>query len=127
MVRAAYLTPEHLIRAMEQADFYASSGVELESIHFDNQTSTLAVQIPATDGVEFTTEFIGSEKPEASGELPPPDSIGKVFATVKGTTATYTCTGKELYVRARITSSRPHDDPSIPDQLQQAWTQPVVP
>lgn len=127
MVRAKYLTPEHLIRAMEQADFYASSGVELESIHFDTPTSTLAVQIAAMDGVEFTTEFIGSEKPEASGELPPPDSIGKVFATVKGTTATYKYAGNELYVRARVTSSRPHDDPSFPEQLQQAWTQPIVP
>jgi hypothetical protein len=48
-----------------------------------------------------------------------------VLATVKGATPAYQLTGDELYVRAIVTSTKPHDDPSFKGQLQQAWTQPV--
>jgi hypothetical protein len=51
--------------------------------------------------------------------------VGKTFATVKGLNPSYTLSGKELYVRAVVTSSRPHPDPSYKDQREQAWTQPV--
>ena len=34
-------------------------------------------------------------------------------------------TGEELYVRAVVTSDRPPENPSFPDQKAQAWTQPV--
>jgi hypothetical protein len=51
--------------------------------------------------------------------------VGKVLATVEGTKATYRLTGEELYVRAVVTSDRPPQNPSFPDQKAQAWTQPV--
>jgi hypothetical protein len=53
------------------------------------------------------------------------DDVGRVLATVEGTTARYTLAGDELYVRAVVTSSEPPDNPSFPDQRRQAWTQPV--
>jgi hypothetical protein len=132
MVRARYLTPEHLIRAMKQADFYASSGVVLESINYNAETRTLSLVIPPVDGQQFTTEFVATLQPtrvtdSAESPLPPPEQIGKVVATSKSLTPSYTFTGNEVYVRARITSSAAHVDPSLENQLQQAWTQPVVP
>ncbi len=135
VVRARYLTPEHLILAMKAADFYASSGVVLEDVHYDAQTKTLSLEIPAVEGVQFTTEFVATLKPTA-GEpqdgdalpaLPAADDIGRVVATSKSLNPSYTFRGNEVYVRARVTSSAPHADPTLPDQLQQAWTQPVVP
>jgi hypothetical protein len=43
----------------------------------------------------------------------------------EGAKPSYQMTGKELYVRAVVTSDQPHVDPSFTDQKQQAWTQPV--
>ena len=51
--------------------------------------------------------------------------VGQVLATVQGVSAKYTLTGKELYVRAVVTSNLPPADPSFEGQKQQAWTQPV--
>jgi hypothetical protein len=51
--------------------------------------------------------------------------VGQVFATVAGANPTYRVTGKELYVRALITSTKPHPNPSFDQQTEQAWTQPV--
>ena len=42
-------------------------------------------------------------------------------------TPTYTLTGKEMYVRAKVTSSKPHPNPYAKGDVEVAWTQPVVP
>ena len=39
----------------------------------------------------------------------------------------YTFTGKELYVRARVTSTKPHPNPYQKGDTECAWTQPMVP
>ncbi|MEZ6134946.1 MAG: hypothetical protein R3C53_08565 [Pirellulaceae bacterium] len=127
MVRSRYLTPEHLIRAMKAADFYASSGVVVDQIEFTPDSGTLSLKIPPVDGVKFTTEFVATLQPLEEGQLPPIESIGVVVATVDGLNPKYQLQGNEVYVRARITSTAPHTDPSLPDQKQQAWTQPVLP
>jgi hypothetical protein len=36
-------------------------------------------------------------------------------------------TGKELYVRAKVISSRPHPNPYQKGDMEAAWVQPVVP
>ena len=130
MVRSRYLTPEHLIRAMKAGDFYASSGVTLSDVRFDESNQTLALDIQSDDGASYETQFIGtlrSATGDASADkaLPAPEAVGVVLATVKGLQPRYTMTGKELYVRAAVTSSRPHPDPAFDDQKEQAWTQPV--
>jgi hypothetical protein len=51
--------------------------------------------------------------------------VGQVLATEPGNSPKFQLTGDELYVRAVVTSSKPHPDPSFKDQRQQAWTQPV--
>ena len=121
MVRSKFLTPEHLIKAMKRGDFYASSGVTLKEVEFDDKTKTLSLEIDETDGARYKTEFIATLA-EAESDT---DRIGRVMTTVAGSKAEYKMTGKELYVRAVVTSDAPHNDPSFKDQKQQAWTQPV--
>jgi hypothetical protein len=139
MVRAASLSPEAIIAAMKAGDFYASSGVTLKDVKFDDATQTLTVDIDAEPGVTYTTHFIGTpRKFDATVEPYRNDKgeelavtrkysadIGKTFATTTGPRATYKLTGDELYVRAVITSSKVCDNPAWDDQKQQAWTQPV--
>lgn len=48
-----------------------------------------------------------------------------VLKTVEGPEATYEYTGDELYVRARIMSTKPQENPVEPDAMERAWTQPV--
>ena len=124
MVRSRFLTPEHLIRAMKRGDFYASTGVTLRDVTFSAESQTLSLKIERTADAEYRTEFIATLKPggkQRSGE----DRIGTVVAVSDSVNPAYQLKGEELYVRARVTSSLPHDDPSLPNQKQQAWTQPV--
>jgi len=139
MVRARHLTPESLIRSMQAGDFYASTGVTLKDVRFAPETGTIEVEIEPDGDNLFTTHFIGTtagydststERMDAEGRPVRTtrrydESVGRVLATATGLTARYTLTGKELYVRARITSSAPHDRPSFEGQPRQAWTQPV--
>ena len=139
MVESRYLSPEYLIRALKAGRFYASSGVELESFSFDTESKEFHIQIKAEPGVKYSTQFIGtladadfSSTPAVDKEGKPiratrkySGEIGKTLATVEGPSASYKLTGKELYVRATITSDKPPADPSFSGQRQQAWVQPV--
>jgi hypothetical protein len=53
--------------------------------------------------------------------------IGKTLKSVNDAKATYDFSGDELYVRARVTSSRKHPNPSVIGEFERAWTQPVRP
>ncbi|MEM8671458.1 MAG: hypothetical protein AAGG48_28320 [Planctomycetota bacterium] len=121
MVRCRYLTPEHLIRAMERGDFYASSGVVLNDVHYNRDEKTLRITIEPQQAATYTIRFIATLKKETTTD----DPIGQVVSVVEGTEAEYQLSGNELYVRAVVDSSEPHVDPSFKGQVQQAWTQPV--
>jgi hypothetical protein len=146
MVRSRYLTPEHLIRAMKQGDFYASSGVTLSDVRFDESTRTLSLEIDAEPGVTYRTDFVVTlaldaeldTEPEPDAEPKPDtepdqesiqqsdfDRIGVVVASDSDAKSSFTMSDDQLYVRAVVTSSQPHVDPSFENQTQQAWTQPV--
>ena len=45
----------------------------------------------------------------------------------KGTAAFYQLSGRELYVRARVISTKPHPNPYQKGDVEMAWTQPVTP
>ena len=123
-VRAGELSAAALIAAMHAGDFYASSGILLADVKFDPASKTLRLDIePAGDAV-FTTQFVGTLAP-AAGVSPPPDDVGIVFAKVEGLAPSYKLTGRELYVRAVVTSDRAPVNPSFEGQKAQAWTQPV--
>lgn len=135
-VRSRYLTPEHLIRSMKKGDFYASSGVAIREVQFDATQGELSVAIDGIQGETYQTEFVASLRPSKSdgnsdktAELADraldPTLVGVVVSKVDGIRATYKLTGRELYVRAIVTSSAEPVDPSWKGQHKQAWTQPV--
>ena len=116
MVRSEKLEANALIEAMKKGDFYASTGVVLDEVsHADG---VLLVKARVQDGVDYEIQFIGTRQ----GEDAEP---GEVLAINEGPSASYPLQGDELYVRAVVTSSRPHPNPSFTDQQEQAWTQPV--
>jgi len=136
MVRADTLSAEAIVAAMEAGAFYASTGVVLAGI--EASPERLALRIVGDPGVEYVTEFIGTRKgfdrsvgevPDVSG-LPVTGSysadIGAVLATVRGLEPAYTFAGDEIYVRARVRSSRPPAHPVHAAERETAWVQPVV-
>ncbi len=138
MVLSEKLTPESLIAAMEAGRFYSSSGVTLERV--TSSANGLDVTVKTDPDVKYTIEFLGTRRGFDSKSEPVldkdgkevratrrySDDIGKVLARVEGPTASYRFTGHELYVRARITSSRPHPNPSEVGEFERAWTQPAI-
>jgi hypothetical protein len=139
MVRARALTPDALIAAMEQGDFYGSSGVTLEEIV--RADASLSLRIAAEEGVEYKTAFIGTRKgydrsaqlvPASEGGAPAPirfrysDEIGRVLAEVEGPSPSYTFQGDELYVRAKVVSTKLKANPYREGEREAAWVQPVV-
>jgi hypothetical protein len=139
LVRASYLTPEHIIGAIKSGEFYASSGVVLEGFSYGADDGAFRLAIRAEPGVEYTTQFIGTPVDYNPASKPAVDAtgkelratrryseeVGKVFAVVPGPNPTYRLTGRELYVRATVSSSKPHRDPSFKGQMEQAWVNPV--
>ena len=137
MVKAAELTPDALINAVHEGSYYASSGVVVEEFKFQDKQFSIA--IAPQQGVEFVTQFVGTPKDYDRSNEPVRDQAGKeidatrrysadvgqVFAEVSGNNPSYKLTGKELYVRAVVNSSKPHPNPSYDGQHEQAWIQPV--
>jgi hypothetical protein len=91
MVRAKELTPEAIMIALQNGDFYATCGmgVTLEDITISDKEYSLRIE-PYRD-LSFTTRFIGKD--------------GVVLKEENGLTPTYAFTGKELYVRAEVICS----------------------
>ncbi len=139
MVRAHHLTSESLVDAMERGDFYASSGVSLADVRRDGKK--IIVQVKPEEGVKYRIEFIAAERDapldskaaqDEKGNLLPVSRIyspmiGTVAQSSEGTSAEYTFTGKEIYVRARVISSKLHPNPFQKGDVEMAWTQPVTP
>lgn len=123
-VGAKELSGDAIVEAMRAKRFYASTGVTLDSVSFDPDKNTLSLEITPQDGVEYTTRFIGTRRSyDATAEK---TGIGEVFATVTGNSASFTAPEDALYLRATVTSSRRHSNPSFEGQMQQAWVQPVA-
>lgn len=115
-VKSSVLSPDSLITAMERGDFYGSNGVRLSDIQFDG--STLSIEINGEEGVSYTTQFIGTRSKE-------PSATGVLFDEVEGTSVSYTLSGDELYVRAKIESDKRKENPFKEGEVEVAWTQPV--
>ena len=139
MVQATELNAASIINALEAGNFYASTGVTLSNIVWrDNK---LTVRVDPEIGVNYTIQFIGTRRPidwqsrPVIGPAGHPlavtrlysSGMGAVLAEQRGTIASYTCKGDELYVRAKIISSKPKENAVVPDEPEMAWTQPVLP
>ena len=138
MVRAGRLTPDTIIDAVKRGEFYASTGVMLTELQAGDNAIALSIQ--GEPGVEYTVEFIGTRRnadlrgrevpglPEdlaGRASLRYGDDIGVVLSTQRGTQARYVARGDELYVRARVTSTKAHPNPFREGDLEMAWTQPI--
>ncbi len=136
MVRAERLLAEAIVTAMEAGDFYGSSGVVLDDVaHADGR---VRLRIRPEEGVTYTTQFIGtrvgypapmeidSVVDGASVAKRYSDEIGAILAEVPGTSPSYVMTGDELYVRAKVISSKLKENPYRPGETEVAWVQPVV-
>jgi hypothetical protein len=138
MVNAPRLRPEDIVHAMELGDFYASSGVKLREVH--RAGKRLSVVIDGAPGVEYVTQFIGTRRGFDPTTTPVPPltpggrglshrysaDVGAVLAEERGLTPAYTLRGDEIYVRAKIVSSRRKENPYAEGELEAAWTQPLV-
>lgn len=139
MVRSRLLTPDSLIRSMEVGDFYATTGVRLTSLQQSKEG--IALQIQAEAGVTYQTHFVGTLRGYDTNSEPVLDKVGnmlpitrryssdvgKVLSMVGGTSATYRFRGDEIYVRARVVSTKPKANGLATNEVERAWTQPVAP
>jgi hypothetical protein len=139
MVRSARLTPDSITRAMKQGDFYNSTGVTLKTLQMGN--GVIELEVLPEQGVDYTIEFIGTkrdtsldsqEKANVPADAPGratrvyDANIGITLASSKGTKARYVAKGDEIYIRARIVSSKLHSNPYAAGDREMAWTQPLV-
>jgi hypothetical protein len=100
-VRAARLGATDILDAIERGDFYSSTGVELSDYQVTANAITVTVRERAFE--KYRIQFIGTG--------------GRLLREATTSPASYTMTGGEGYVRARILDSNGRI----------AWTQPVRP
>ena len=137
MVRSSTLSAGSLMEAMKRGDFYASTGVALSALRREGPRLTLSVR--EEPGVSYTIQFVGTRQDYDTSSVGVRDSagvavtrryssdIGQVLGEAKGPAAVYVMQGDELYVRARVISSKPKANASYPGEVEMAWTQPLRP
>ncbi len=100
-VHCTELSNGEILRALAAGDFYASTGVVLDEVEAKEGAYRLTIR-PASN-MKYTTYFLGGE--------------GKVLSKSYDLTPTYSYSGGERYVRARVEASNGDN----------AWTQPNFP
>ena len=98
-VRATKLDPATIVAALDAGHFYASSGVELDSIVVKD--ADMKINIRQYKNFKYTTQFVGDN--------------GVILKSTGDNPATFHLSGKLTYVRAKISDSNGAT----------AWTQPV--
>jgi hypothetical protein len=113
---------------MERGDFYASTGVRLRDVGGDGRSVWLSID--GEPGVNYQTEFVGSVAARAgdgqNGSAKVSEQVGVVLASSTELKPVYEFTGREIYVRARVKSSKLHSNPYAEGDYEMAWTQPVA-
>ncbi|MGK2962017.1 MAG: CehA/McbA family metallohydrolase [Gemmatimonadaceae bacterium] len=99
VVRSESLDAAAILSSMEEGRFYATTGIELDSITVTPREVKIAVR--QRGDFKYDIEFIGRG--------------GRVLSKVPGPRGSYALKGNEMYVRARVTDSGGG----------QAWVQPV--
>ena len=114
MVHADSLNPASIIKAMEEGQFYASTGVELKNMIFNN--NSLNIEVEKEAGITYEISFIGCKKGKSEPE---------VLKSVEGAVASFELNDDILYARCKINSSKKHSNPIEDLFFETAWTQPV--
>ncbi|MSU79235.1 MAG: hypothetical protein EXS16_14230 [Gemmataceae bacterium] len=139
MVQTPFLTAESMCKAMDAGDFYGSTGVVLK--HVKRSAKELSFAILPEEGVKYKTQFIATMKDTSLASTPKIDKdgkqldvtrdyhtdLGKVVAESDSLEPSYRLTGKELYVRAKVISTKLHPNPYQKGDVEVAWTQPATP
>jgi hypothetical protein len=99
VVRAAHLSVDDIVRAINVGDFYASTGVTLRD--YQANQKQIAITIRSDGDHKYRVQFIGKN--------------GRVLQDTYSNSAIYSIKGDEGYVRAKITDS----------DGRMAWTQPT--
>ena len=86
-VRCPELSSKAILTALEQGDFYASTGVVLNDVRFAADKLQIIIK-PAADNSRYSIEFIGPG--------------GHVLQTTEGTEGVYIPSGNEKYIRGRV-------------------------
>lgn len=115
MVQADTLSAASLINAMEEGKFYASTGITLNTLKFEN--NILSVQVAGEPGISYSIDFIGLKKG---------NSNTSILKSVSGINANFELTNDIVFVRCKITSSKLHDNPIENIAHEMAWTQPLL-
>lgn len=115
MVHADSLNPKSLINALEQGSFYASTGVLLDDVNFDN--NKLHISVKEEPNVTYNISFIGVTKDERQS---------RILKTVTSTEADFELTKDHLFVRGTVTSDKIKTNPFQEGEYEKAWTQPVM-
>lgn len=138
MVLSDQLTPDSIVAAMERGHFYSSTGVRLKKISATERKLTVVIDPDpdVTYQIDFITTHAGFDRivtppPEFNGQ--PIHASGKYSAdigvtvkTVNGLEGEYSLADDDLYIRAVVTSSRKHPNPSEPGEFERAWVQPIL-
>jgi hypothetical protein len=138
MVLSRALTAAEIIKSMDRGWFYASTGVQVD--RFTVSRHGIEVRVHPQAGTDFTIDFIGTQTGFDPDSEPVPaaitggplrttrrysNDIGRVLKSYTGTRAVYEFGTNDLYVRARVTSTKQHPNPSVPGEYERAWCQPV--
>jgi hypothetical protein len=106
-IRAPSLTVAYVTEALRRGDFYASTGITLNTYSSDDHGISITIERnhewspKLKPGARFVTRFVGAD--------------GRLLAEVTGMSPQYRFRGDEKYVRASIMDS----------DGRRAWTQPV--
>ena len=72
----------------------------------------------AEEGITYTLQFLGTKQGKGKAEL---------LKEVVGSEGEYNLQNDDLYVRAKVISSKLQDNPFAKGDTETAWTQPVMP
>ncbi|HET8737597.1 MAG TPA: histidinol-phosphatase [Pricia sp.] len=115
MVRADTLTAASIIEAMENGDFYASTGVTLK--HLETGNDSLHIEIAPESGVRYEIQLIGKDAKA---------NTFKILERVKGTKARFALPHGFGFIRAKIVSDKTNQNFFDQTEYEKAWTQPIT-
>ncbi len=115
MVESDSLGTNSLIDAMESGKFYASSGIDLKTIHITDNSYTIVID-PAAD-INYEIVFYAYKENS--------EDVEEVHRQ-QGITASYKIDKNDVFVRAKVISDQKIANPYREGETSQAWTQPVL-